>query len=82
MRKLQIDTYSLNRQPIKDSTTLPLFMAKAMAKRIPKALASKFDENGEQLEQLVQAVVDAKETGVIYEVVAEDENERIVFSIF
>lgn len=82
MRKLQIDTYSLNRQSIKDTTTLPLFMAKAMAKRIPKALSSKFDENGEQLEQLVQAVVDAKETGVIYEVVAEDENERIVFSIF
>jgi hypothetical protein len=81
MRKLQINTYYLNSGELEESVSFPLGLAKVLANVLPKNIASKFDENGEQLEALVKALKAAKSEGILLEVEDEKDNERIVFSV-
>ncbi|CAH7222846.1 conserved hypothetical protein [Vibrio chagasii] len=81
MRNLKIETYALDSKKLIDSTVVPLLLVKTFAKLLPKNIASKFDENGEQLEQLVSAIASAKEPSVLLDINDTIENERIVFSV-
>jgi len=81
MRKLKIDTYSLEHGCIEDSVSVPFFAAKAVAKLMPKKLAEKFDENGDQLQQLIDAISTAKHEGVLMEFQDPENSQRIVFSV-
>ncbi|HCE4595073.1 TPA: hypothetical protein NGS02_004713 [Vibrio parahaemolyticus] len=81
MRKLQINTYSHNSGKLEDSLSIPLGIAKALAGMLPDNISSKFDENGEQLEALINAVKDGSSAGVLLELEDPSENERIVFSV-
>ncbi|CAK2793112.1 conserved hypothetical protein [Vibrio crassostreae] len=81
MRKLKIDTYSCDSGELQDSLSIPLSLAKVVANIIPQNISSKFDENGEQLETLVNALKDAKTEGALLEVEDKADNERIVISV-
>ncbi|HGF5185203.1 TPA: hypothetical protein ACF34A_004502 [Vibrio parahaemolyticus] len=81
MRKLQINTYSYNSGKLEDSLSIPLGIAKALAGMLPDNISSKFDENGEQLEALINAVKDSSSVGVFLELEDPSENERVVFSV-
>ncbi len=81
MRKLKIDTYSCDSGELQDSLSIPLGLAKVVANIIPQNISSKFDENGEQLEALVNALKDAKTEGTLLEVEDTVDNERVVISV-
>ncbi len=81
MRKLQINTYSYDNGKLQDSLSIPSGMAKALVNILPDNISSKFDENGEQLEALINAVKDSRSTGVLLELEDPSENERVVFTV-
>ena len=81
MLKLKIETFSNDSGNIEDTLTVPLAVAKTLLKFLPANLAAKFDENGEQLQDLVSAIADAKQPGIILEFDDQDEDQRIVFSV-
>ncbi len=81
MRKLQINTYSYDNGKLQDSLSIPLGMAKALVNILPDNISSKFDENGEQLEALINAVKGSRSTGVLLELEDPSENERVVFTV-
>ncbi|MFH4594760.1 hypothetical protein WKW23_22060 [Vibrio alginolyticus] len=81
MRKLKIDTYACDSGELQDSLSIPLGLAKVVAKIIPQHISSKFDENGEQLEALVNSLKDAKVEGVLLEMEDKAGNERVVISV-
>ncbi len=81
MRKLKMDTYCFETSELKDSLVVPLGLAKLVVTLLPKNISSKFDENGEQLEALVNALKDAKAEGILLELKDDESKERIVFSV-
>ncbi|WP_315920099.1 hypothetical protein [Vibrio fluvialis] len=81
MRKLKIDTYSCDTGELQDSLSIPLGLVKVVANILPESILSKFDENGEQLEALVNALKDAKAEGILLEVEDNADNERVVISV-
>ena len=81
MRKLKIDTYSNDTGKHLNSLSIPVCFAKAIAKLLPTQLAKKFDENGQELEDLVDAVLNAKEPGVFLEITDLEDNENFVLSL-
>ncbi|HHX8301632.1 hypothetical protein [Vibrio diabolicus] len=81
MRKLKIDTYSCETGELEDSLSIPLGLAKVIANVLPENISSRLDENGEQLEALVNAVKDAKTEGILLELEDTSGNERLVFSV-
>lgn len=81
MRKLKIETYSMSNHELEDSMVVPLSLIRALIKVLPNNIATKFDQNGEQLEELIRVVSDAEGNGVVYEVEDLADNERVVFSI-
>ncbi|MEZ9470041.1 hypothetical protein AB4211_06495 [Vibrio lentus] len=81
MRKLKIDTYCFETGELEDILTVPLGMAKLLVTLLPKNTKVKFDENGEQLEALVNALKDAKAEGILLELKDDESKERIVFSV-
>ncbi|MEZ8305826.1 hypothetical protein AB6D24_23790 [Vibrio splendidus] len=81
MRKLKIDTYSCNSGDLQDSLSVPLDLVKVVANILPQNISSKFDENGDQLEALLNALKSTKTKGVLLEVEDKTDNERIVISV-
>ncbi|ELC9572959.1 hypothetical protein [Vibrio vulnificus] len=81
MRKLKIDTYSCETGELEDSLSIPLGLAKVIANVLPENISSRLDENGEQLEALVNAVKDAKTEGILLELEDTSGSERLVFSV-
>ncbi|MEZ9410604.1 hypothetical protein [Vibrio lentus] len=81
IRKLKIDTYCFETGELEDSLTVPLGMARLLVTLLPKNTKAKFDENGEQLEALVNALKDAKAEGILLELKDDESKERIVFSV-
>ncbi|EGQ9483903.1 hypothetical protein F3532_24380, partial [Vibrio parahaemolyticus] len=76
-----IDTYSCDSGELQDSLSIPLGLAKVAANILPENISSKFDENGGQLESLVNTLKDAKTEGTLLEVEDKAENERVVISV-
>ncbi|ELB2967094.1 hypothetical protein ND926_09780 [Vibrio diabolicus] len=81
MQKLKIDTYSCDTGELEDSLSIPLGLAKVIVNVLPQNISSKFDENGEQLEVLVNALKDAKTEGILLELEDRVGGERVVFSV-
>ncbi|MDG2679178.1 hypothetical protein P7M20_16395 [Vibrio parahaemolyticus] len=81
MLKLKIDTYSCETGELEDSLSIPLGLAKVIANVLPENISSKFDENSEQLEALVNALKDAKTKGILLELEDTSGSERVVFSV-
>ncbi|EPD5575078.1 hypothetical protein ACSBYH_004405 [Vibrio parahaemolyticus] len=81
MQMLKIDTYSCYTGELEDSLSIPLCLAKVIVNVLPQNISSKFDENGEQLEVLVNALKDAKTEGILLELEDRVGGERVVFSV-
>lgn len=60
----------------KASLSVPLSLIKVVANILPQDISSKFDENGDKLEALVNALKDTKMKGVLLEVEDKADNER------
>ncbi|WP_257885726.1 hypothetical protein, partial [Vibrio parahaemolyticus] len=58
MRMLKIETFAHDKGNLIDSISIPSTFVKALMKLLPKNVASKFDENGEQFEAIVSALTD------------------------
>ncbi len=81
MRKLIIDTYCFETGELEDCLVVPLGLAKLAGTLLPKNISFRFDENGEQLEALINALKDAKAEGILLELKDDESKERIVFSV-
>ncbi|USD67435.1 hypothetical protein [Vibrio sp. SCSIO 43136] len=81
MRSLKIETFRLNNNQLMNTISIPLVLVKGILALLPKNIASKFDENGEQLAHLVEAVSNADYQGKILEIEDVSDDERVIFSI-
>lgn len=81
MRKLKIDTFCFETGELKDSLSVPLGLAKLLVTLLPQNISSKFDENGEQLEVLINELKDVKAEGILFELKDDEGKERTVFSV-
>ncbi|WP_428774366.1 hypothetical protein [Vibrio sp.] len=81
MRKLVIETSNLETGQLTDSVSIPLVLVKAIVRIIPRQWASRFDEGGEQLQQLMDAVSGTINTGVVLDLADYAENERLVIRV-
>jgi hypothetical protein len=81
MRMFKIETFSHDSGELIDSMSIPTALVESMLELLPKNFMSKFDENGDQLEVLLSAVLNPDFNGVILDVVDVADNERAVFSV-
>jgi|TARA_R110001583_G_scaffold164869_1_gene317362 hypothetical protein len=77
----KIETFSHDSGELIDSMSIPTALVESMLELLPKNFMSKFDENGDQLEVLLSAVLNPDFNGVILDVVDVADNERAVFSV-
>ena len=78
MRMFKIETFSHDSGELIDSMSVPTALVKSMLTLLPKKFMSKFDENGDQLEVLLSAVLNPDYNGVILDLVDVADNERVV----
>ncbi|GAK87272.1 hypothetical protein JCM19238_4882 [Vibrio ponticus] len=81
MRKLKIETFAYTTGEPIDSIAIPTSWAKNLAKLLPSNVLSRFDENGEQLSALLEAISDPNFHGTIVDISDAKDNERVVISV-
>ncbi|MFA0085791.1 hypothetical protein [Vibrio sp. 10N.261.51.F12] len=79
MRKLTIETFNVRDDTIEETISFPLGIARSLLSLLPKDFIARFDENGVQLDALLEAALDPETQGIIMEVA--DQHERIVISV-
>ncbi|MFA0439273.1 hypothetical protein BCU70_06095 [Vibrio sp. 10N.286.49.C2] len=79
MRKLTIETFNVRDDTIEETISFPLGIARSLLSLLPKDCIARFDENGVQLDALLEAALDPETQGIIMEVA--DQHERIVISV-
>lgn len=81
MRMFKIETFSHDSGELIDSMSIPTALVESMFTLLPKKFMSKFEENGDQLEVLLSALLNPYFNGVILDLVDVADNERVVFSV-
>ncbi|OLQ89087.1 hypothetical protein BIY21_02990 [Vibrio ponticus] len=80
MRAIKIETFSYRSGELVDSISVPATLARSLVKLLPRNALSRFDENGDQLRELLETIADPTFNGTILDITDVQENERVVIS--
>ncbi|SKA65231.1 hypothetical protein [Enterovibrio nigricans] len=81
MRKLKIETFTLDTDEKKEAITLPLMIIKSVLTFLPKGILERLKNDDTLLETLMTAIDDSHYSGMIIEAEDSAENERVILSI-
>lgn len=79
VRKLTIEIFHIDQNIVEESVNFPLCIARSLMALLPRDFVTRFDENSEQLEELLNIALDPDAHGVIMELI--DNDERVVISV-
>ncbi|MDD1780116.1 hypothetical protein LRP49_02785 [Enterovibrio sp. ZSDZ35] len=81
MRKLRIETFTLDTNEKKEAIMLPLMIVKSVLTFLPKGILERLKDDDTLLETLMVAIDDSHYSGMIIETEDSNENERVILSI-